>query len=336
MTVAVYGDHCLDRYMVGRMEAISREAPVPIVRLDEDRYSPGGGGNVAMNVRALGAEVHALGVIGDDVSGDILRRCYREAGINDELLLSCAGRRTIAFNKLYATAGQRRSQQVARFDQENVSALTPEVEAQVKRNLDAAMPRPHAVLICDYEETPGTGGVTSEILKHLFQLAKRRPLLLAADSRMRIARMGPVDLAMPNDLEAAAAAGLVDIGFRGEVSDAMVQRAARLILRRSRTDCLAVKRGGRGITLFAESLPPLSVPTMPPRGDIDVTGAGDTAMAAMVLGRLGGLGIAQAARLANMAAWVTIHKLNTTGVATPDDIRQAFDLFHASISGARL
>ena len=322
--VGVYGDHCLDRYMVGRMEAISRDAPVPIVRLHEDRYTPGGGGNVAMNARALGAEVYALGAIGNDVSGETLCGCYRDAGIHETLLVKCAGRRVIAFNKLYAAAEHGWTQQVARFDQENHAPLSPEAERQVMQRMSEVVPGLDAVLICDYEEVPDTGGVTRDALAHLRALAQDHDVLLAADSRMRIGALGALDIAVPNDLEAAIAAGLVAPGFRGDVTDPMVQDAGTRLSARTGIRWLAITRGAKGMTVFQRDAEPVHVPTRPPVGDIDVTGAGDTVLAAVALASSAGLPIEQACGLANLAAWVTIHKLNTTGTCSPEELLRAF------------
>ena len=323
--IGVYGDHCLDRYMVGRMDAISRDAPVPIVRLYSDRYAPGGGGNVAANARALGADVYALGAIGGDVSSDILRACYAQAGINHEFLLSCPGRHVVAFNKVYAASSHGDPQQVARFDQENTTPLPEEAEAQVKQLMTRVVPELDAVLICDYEEVAGTGAVTCGALAHLGSLARKHGVLLAADSRMRVHQLGPVDIAVPNDLEAAAAVGLVESGHRGEISEEMVVTAGKTLPRDTGVRHLIITRGEQGMTVFDQDSGVTNVPARPAPPPIDVTGAGDTVLAAVALACVAGLPIAACAQLANAAAYVTIHKLNATGSVTPAELLQVFD-----------
>jgi len=323
--IGVFGDHCLDRYMVGRMEAISRDAPVPIVRLYEDRYSPGGGGNVAMNAAALGAQVFALGAVGDDLTAEILRRCYRAAGISDDFLITCPGRSTIAFNKLYATASHGRPQQVARFDRENTIPLPDDAEDKVIEAMERLAPELDAVLICDYEEVPGTAGASPRALRRLLDLARQHGIVLAADSRMRIGALGPVDIAKPNDLEAAAAAGMADFGHRGDIPENVVLEAGRRLLDQAGIRHVVLTRGEHGMLVFERGGRVTAVPTIPPQGQIDVTGAGDTALAALALGFAAGLPIARCAGLANLAAHVTIHKLNTTGTATPQELLDAYD-----------
>ena len=326
--VGVYGDHCLDRYMVGRMEAISRDAPVPIVRLHEDTYSPGGGGNVAMNLRVLGARVFALGAVGNDVSAEILRARYERAGIDDDFLCGVRDRFTITFSKLYASAVHGNPQQVARFDRENNAPLIADAEDQVKQAMDRIVPQLDAVMICDYEEVPQTGGVTAKVLARLHDLAREHRVILAADSRMRIGRIGPVDIAMPNDLEAAAASGLLGVDHRGEIGDELVEQAAAKLSRRTGIHHLVITRGERGMTVFEAGNKLADVTAPAAKAEIDVTGAGDTALAALLLAHLSGFHILKAAALANLAAHVTIHKLNTTGTVTAAELLNAYDNLH--------
>ena len=328
----MYGDHCLDRYMVGRMEVISRDAPVPIVRLYEDRYTPGGGGNVAMNLRALGAQVVALGAVGDDNTSEILRRCYDEAGIETEFLHACPGRHAIAFNKLYAKSSHGSPQQVARFDQENADPLPRESEEQIRALMDRVTPGLDAVVICDYEEVAGTGGVTPAVLEHLRRLAAEHGVVLSADSRMRIESLAPVDIVAPNDLEAAAAARLVDLDHRGEITEDMVLAAGRKLTHEAGIRYVIITRGEKGMTVFQRDADPETV-AAPPAGEIDVTGAGDAALAALTLGHVSGLPIRQCAELANLAAHVTIHKLNTTGTASPEELAEALESLRAERGG---
>ena len=169
--VAVVGDFYLDRYISGSMESISREAAVPVVRIQSDFYSPGAAGNAACNLSSLGAKVMAIGVIGDDVSGEIMKKELGARGIETEHLFPVATRHTPTFNKVYASSYHGKKQQVARFDQENDSPIGPQAEARIIEKLDIVSNDCRAIVAADYAEIPDTGVATRAVLEKVASLS---------------------------------------------------------------------------------------------------------------------------------------------------------------------
>ncbi|NQT82961.1 hypothetical protein HQ563_08055 [bacterium] len=328
--VAVVGDFYLDRYISGSMESISREAAVPVVRIQSDLYSPGAAGNAACNLSSLGAEVIAIGVIGPDLSGEIMKKELSARGIGTEHLLPAAGRHTAAFNKVYASSYHGKKQQVARFDRENDSPIGPEAEARVVESLELASGGCHVIIAADYAEIPDTGVLTKAILAKVASLGRERNVLSVGDSRDRIAEFAGFSVLVPNDYEAAMAAGVYRPHESEHISDETVLNAGSELRRLTGCHSFAITQGERGMTVFSAAGEPIRVPTAPCSGEVDGTGAGDTVCAAIALSLAAGADIIEAAELANLAAGTTVKKLGTTGTPTHEEILAAFDALGGS------
>ena len=317
--IAVLGDFYLDRYIWGNMEGISREAPVPIVRVEHDVYSPGAAGNTALNVRALGAEVYAVGVVGEDIAGEIMRREFAQQGIDDTALLTDSARHTPAFSKIYAASYHGKRQQVARFDRENEDGLSPSIEKALLDRLEEVLGRADALIVADYAEVPGTGTITDRVLQEAGRTAQMRGTPSVGDSRDRIAEFAKFTVVVPNDYEAAMAAGVYHPHTSGDIDDKTVLESGRHLLDRTGGESVIVTRGERGMTVFREE-GWTHVPTVPAQGEIDVTGAGDTITAVISLALASRVDLAYAAEIGNLAGAVTVGKLGTTGTASRGEI----------------
>ena len=328
MKVAVVGDFYLDRYISGSMESISREAAVPVVRIQSDLYSPGAAGNTACNLASMGAKVFAVSVLGDDLSADIMRKELGKRGINTDNLISIATRHTPAFNKIYASSYHGRKQQVGRFDQENDSPIGSEAETRLLEVLDSLSDECPAIVAADYAEIPGTGVATQAILQKVAALTRTKNVLSVGDSRDRIGEFCDFSVLVPNDYEAAMAAGVYRPHESKHVSEETILVAGRELSENTRCQTLIITRAERGMTVFTGGGKPIDVPTTPCVGQVDATGAGDTVTAAIALSLAAGADVIEAAELANLAAGTTVKKLGTTGWPSPSEISSAFEEIH--------
>lgn len=292
--VLVVGDVMLDRYLYGAVERVSPEAPVPVLARAREVAMPGGAGNVARNVTALGARATLVGLVGQ---GGVLRAEIARAGIEDCLVESATRPTT---EKLRVIAGQ---QQMLRIDDEATGALSAEDETGLLAALGAALAvGPDAIIVSDY----GKGVCTPAVLARLSSPAPsgRRGAPVFVDPKgADFARYAGAACITPNAAEMALAAGLPT---RTEEECAA---AARHVMARDGIGAILVTRSGRGMMLVR----PDGVLSVPARAQevFDVSGAGDTVIAALALGVAAGRGLEEAMRLANAAAGIVVAKLGT-------------------------
>jgi D-beta-D-heptose 7-phosphate kinase/D-beta-D-heptose 1-phosphate adenosyltransferase len=304
--VLVVGDVMLDEFLWGRVSRISPEAPVPVVRVENDSYHVGGAGNVAANVRSLGGRAVLAGVVGVDAAAERVRSAVAEAGIEPRLVAE-RGRPTTVKTRIVA-----HHQQVVRADREEAADVGPATAAALRAALREELPGCAAVVLSDYEK----GVVTAAMLGWLLPLARRHRVPVLVDPKLRhFARYRGVTLVTPNQLEAEQATGLrLD-------DDRAAEQAATAILRRLRCRAVLVTRGERGMTLLETGSEPLHVPAAA-REVFDVTGAGDTVIATVALAVAAGATLAEAALAANAAAGVVVGKLGTAQVS-PGELVEA-------------
>jgi rfaE bifunctional protein kinase chain/domain len=309
ITVAVLGDFVADEYVYGETERVSREAPVLIVKWEGSELKLGCAGNAAANVRALGARVRAVGVTGAPSEADAGRRLrvlLRDAGIDDEHVVTAPGRPTETKTRILAGGKSTRRQQVLRLDRP-AGALGPLVEQKVVRALRAAAQHADAVLVSDY----GGGVCTPAVVAAACALARRVPVLV--DSRYHIERYRGATAAKPNEPELQTATGLVLDG-----SLTALERAGRKLQREMRLKALLVTLGRNGAALFRPRAPTVRLPQYGGKEAVDVTGAGDTVMAAFTLGYSASRDFALAARIANVAGGLKVGKFGTATVSNEE------------------
>ncbi len=312
LTIAVLGDYVADEYLYGETDRISREAPVPIVRFERSELKLGAAGNVARNLRALGARVRAVGALGADTWGRGLRSMCRAAGMDVAGLLLVPGLSTSVKTRVLAGAQQTTRQQLLRLDREAM------VEARHQRVLEAALRKAvrgaDALIISDYglgNAGPWVAPLCAELAK-----AKVKSMPVCVDSRYNLAAFRGVTLIKPNAPELSALAG------RRSLETQELLKVGRSVLQKQRVTSLLVTRGRDGMVLFERGKSPLQLPVSGPLEAVDVTGAGDTvlAVAAAVLARTGDFELA--ARLANVAGGLVVQKPGTA-VVTGGEIRAA-------------
>jgi D-beta-D-heptose 7-phosphate kinase/D-beta-D-heptose 1-phosphate adenosyltransferase len=304
--VLVIGDAMLDKFIVGRVNRISPEAPVPVVAFDHEMYRMGGSANVANNVVALGAQATLVAVTGlDDAAATLAHGC-REAGIAPSLVGD--GARPTTTKVRIVT---ERNQQVARVDYEADGEIAGDVEQRVIAELQKHARRASAIVISDYLK----GCVTQRVVEAAVAAAARTGAPVLVDPKIpHVDYYAETTIVTPNHHEAEIAANM---RVRSE-EDA--RRAARVFRDRARCRGVLMTRGDQGMWLLADGVEGhLPAAT---REVADVTGAGDTVIAALALALSAGATPAEAARLANEAAGIVVGKFGPATV-TVDELLKA-------------
>jgi len=299
--VLVLGDLMLDRYIWGAVSRISPEAPVPVVEVKKDTLCLGGAGNVAQNLRSLGAEPVLAGVVGDDPEG----RWIRDNALDSRGIICDKSRPTTVKTRIIA-----HHQQVVRVDLEQRVTLSAELEKKILTFIQSE--RYDGLLISDYNK----GIVNPSLMAKTLPMTKKRGIPVFVDPKVNHFRLcSPVTLITPNHIEAEKI-----VGHACE-TDGEVERAGAEMLSLISCCYLIIKRGEEGMTVFQPGKRPLHIPTVA-REVFDVTGAGDTVIAAASLALLSGATIAEAARIANAAAGIVVGKIGTATV-NPEELQAA-------------
>jgi D-glycero-beta-D-manno-heptose-7-phosphate kinase len=315
--VVVYGDIVADRFVYGTPKRISREAPVLILRQYRTDVLPGGGGNAINNIFSLGGLPIPVSVLGRDREGDALVAKMTAQGID------CSGvlrvERYGTPTKVRVVAGMPHSvrQQIVRYDVEDSLELREEEAERFARLLREQMALCDAALISDY----GYGTVTPSLVAGLTGARRGKPVTL--DSRYEILRYPGVTAATPNEEEAAAAVG-VSL-FDGGEEDLRLTQAGDAIRQAIDAEAVLITRGSRGMALFEEERErPLFLPVYGTDQVADVTGAGDTVIAAFTLALAAGASYAEGAMIANYAGGIVVMKMGTATVSN-DELRHAIE-----------
>lgn len=294
--VLVAGDVMLDRYWSGSTARISPEAPVPVVKVAQDVVRAGGAANVALNLAALGAATTALGVVGDDADGALLSQALQAAGITPELLQG--GVPTIAKLRVMS-----RNQQLLRMDfEERLDAPGAFDRAALLARFAAALLQSDVVILSDY----GKGTLADVAALVAAARAAGKPVLIDPKGSDWSPYAGAT-LLTPNLSEFEAVVGKCG-------SDAELIAKAEALRTRLDLAALLITRSERGMTLVEPGKAPLHLPTAA-REVYDVTGAGDTVIATLAAALGAGAVLADACRLANAAAGITVGKLGAATVS---------------------
>lgn len=302
--VLVIGDVMLDQFVVGRVHRISPEAPVPVVEHDHDEYRIGGAGNVAANLRTLGARVELVGLVGADAARDRLRVEFAQRGIGCDGLVTDAGRPTTTKQRIVTT----RNQQVARVDYESDTEAAGVIEDALLAAISRELANAAVVVVSDYLK----GAVTRRTVEHVVEAARARRIPVLADPKIpHLDYYRGTTVVTPNHHEAEVATHL---RIR---TDDDARRAGRVFLERAGCESVLITRGEHGMSLVGpggdEHFPAVA------REVADVTGAGDTVIATLALAMAAGADTATAARLANYAAGIVVGRFGPATV-TPEEL----------------
>ncbi len=314
--VVVYGDLVADRFLYGVPKRISREAPVLILRQDREDILLGGGGNAIHNVAALGGVARPIGVVGADPAGDALVDALRAKGIDTKGLLRLERYHTPTKTRVLGGMPHAARQQIVRFDVEDFVELRDDERERIAKALRSETAAADAALISDY----GYGSVATDLARLLTDGAGSKPVTL--DSRHRLLDFRGVTAATPNEDEAAVASG-VELFGTGE--EEKLRDVGRELLDGLGARALLVTRGSRGMALFERgAAEPLAIPVWGTDQIADVTGAGDTVIAAFTLALAAGATFAEAAKIANYCGGIVVMKMGTA-TASAAELREAIE-----------
>ena len=304
--IVVIGDAIADQFVHGQISRVSREAPVFILSHEHTETTPGGAGNCAANLAALGAKVALVSVVGDDEPGKILLDKLNAAGIDCTGVVATPGRRTTT--KVRVLAGQTHStrQQVIRIDYDGQPAVREDERHQMSSRVQDQITLADALVVSDYNY-----GVADEMLvAPALMVGKQRGIPSLVDSRFRLSEFAGFTSATPNEDEIAQQ--------YGDLSESELKTTGAALRDRLQFGALLVTRGSDGMMLFEEGKEPLRIDAVGSRQPVDVTGAGDTVIATYSLALACGASFADAARLANLAGGIVVMKRGTATVSAAE------------------
>ena len=305
--VLIIGDMVADVYLDGTIARISREAPVLVLEQREERVVAGGAANVASNAATLGGASYAVGICGTERSGDALLAVLRANGVRTAFVRADA-HPTITKTRIIAGGRATVSQQIVRVDREWHTPLDVETEEALLARIRELLPQVRGVVLSDY----GSGTVTERVRRLVIAEARRRGIPSMVDSRYDILAYEGIGYVKQNDAELAAA-------LERELSSEEEIRAAGHELReRLSADGVLITRGDKGMTLFLADGSATDIPVSDHSEIFDVSGAGDTCVAVMILGLAAGVDALAAARLSNVASGIAVRKRGTATVAAAE------------------
>lgn len=320
-TALVIGDFFFDMYITGRVKRISPEAPVPVLEVIKQASQPGGAGNVVVNLAALNAHVLAVGRIGDDEEGQMLKNCLEASGIDTSAFVIEPSYKTPVKHRFIAD-----SQQLLRVDFEMIQPLAGETEEYILAQLPRLMQQVQIVALSDYAK----GFLSGRLIEAVIQMARLLDLPVIVDPKgADFTKYRFATILKPNLSEAYMAAGMP--------SSATLDAVAERLLDLSQVDMLLITRSEAGMSLFERAKPRIDFPVLAKEVK-DVTGAGDTVLSILCLALASGLSMREAAPLANIAACISIERLGCVQVTLAelayrllqtDRNRKIFDRSHS-------
>jgi rfaE bifunctional protein kinase chain/domain len=308
--VAVIGDAIADEFVYGRVARVSREAPVLILEYDSTEVVPGGAGNAANNVAAIGGDALLAAVIGrDEPARRLLKSLHRR--VNARNVVRTARRGTTIKTRILAGGIHSAKQQVVRIDRVANGAIDKSTREAFFRAAISAALRSDAILVSDYGAGLVSPALVSRIRRELKSAGHIVPILV--DSRYGLLKYTGLTASTPNESEVEQA-----LGVRINDDARVLERAGRTILEETKMQAVLITRGSRGMALFVAGQPTVHIPIFGSDEIADVTGAGDTVMATMALGLAAGATFEVAARLANYAGGLVVMKRGTATVSAAE------------------
>lgn len=308
-TVLVVGDLTLDEFLNGEVERVSREAPVLILRHEETQQIPGGGANAVYNFARLGATVKAVGLLGKDAQGQALIQLFEAAGIDTDGIVWEVDRPTVTKTRISGHARQSVTQQIVRVDRKSNALPALELQQQLAAYIRNQINQVDAIVCSDY----GDGTLTQPVIEAALEHSRT-----IVDSQKQIPRYQDAMIFTPNLPEAEFAVGYA-------INDAAsLSRAGQDLLRLTHAQYILITRGEQGMTLFDRSRTEQHIPAFNRTKVFDVTGAGDTVVAALTLGLVAGASVWEAVVLGNLAASIVVRRFGTT-TTTVAEMKSALD-----------
>jgi D-glycero-beta-D-manno-heptose-7-phosphate kinase len=305
--VVLLGDFVADSFQYGTITRVSREAPVLILRHRETRILPGGAANATSNFAALGARVTPISAVGDDEAGDLLLHAFREMRVNVSGIIRIKGGITPTKTRFLAGWAHTVGQQVLRVDYEPQSQITESHRKKIQQLLKTKLKNSDALAISDY----GLGIANPETVREAVS-AQLRHIPVSLDSRYQLMayKRAGVTAATPNEAEIEA---LHNIAIGQDLSQ--LERCGRGVLRELKLKSLVITRGKDGMAVFQPQEKTVHIPVHGSDQAVDVTGAGDTVLAAYTLALASGASAVEAAHIANIAGGLVVMKRGTATVS---------------------
>ncbi|MEK0449659.1 MAG: hypothetical protein RL088_1927 [Verrucomicrobiota bacterium] len=314
-SILVVGEMMLDEFIWGKVGRISPEAPVPVVEVQRETFNAGGAANVARNLREFADGVHLLSLSGTGHDAEILRGLLESRGIR----MGC-----VVFDPEYTTIRKTRivarNQQVVRVDREKRRGFTPAQRAEVLAQFEKLLPSLDALILEDYDKGLLDQALVDEIIKS----ARTGGKIVSVDPKpSNSIRWHDVTCVTPNRGEAFRAAGRsVSDPVEPATSDAALLEVGALLLEKWSCDHVLVTLSEQGMMLFTKGRAPYHIPTRA-QEVVDVSGAGDTAIAVLTAALANGAAPEEAAEIANHASGIVVAKAGTA-VATRDEVLASF------------
>lgn len=308
LQLLVIGDLMIDKYIWGKTERISPEAPVQVVEVERDEIRLGGAGNVVNNLLAFGCRVSVASVVGADEDGRLLLSLLMPTGVDIAGIQQVADRTTSRKTRVLASR-----QQMLRIDRESCADISKEQQATLLNFVKQQLAKTQGVIISDYLK----GVLTPELLQNLIALCRKQGVPVCVDPKgADFSRYRGATLLTPNRREAEVAHG------RAIHDDSSLLQAGRELRQKLDLEALVMTRSEEGMSLFFADGKVSHLPTQA-REVFDVSGAGDTVVATIGAALAAGASVSSAAQLANLAAGIVVGKLGTSTV-TPAEIRNEF------------
>jgi len=315
--VLVLADLVLDEFLHAEIERVSREAPVLIVQHRSLQAMPGGGANAVNNVRALGGKPVPVGVVGLDDAGSRLTDLLHRGGIDVSGIAVAEGYETPTKTRVLAALPHSRPQQVVRIDRGSPHSVEAAAARAAVERAEALLDDARALLLSDY----GYDLVRPDLAASLVGTARAGGVKITCDSRHRVREFAGVTAITPNLEEAEEI-----LGWKLEDADARLREAGERLLKGLGAEDVLITRGSRGMLLFDAAEGPMEIPVFGSDQVADVTGAGDTVIAAFTLALASGATPFDAALVANAAAGLVVMKRGTAVVTArelTDALRRA-------------
>lgn len=306
--ILILGDMIADIYLEGTISRISREAPVLVLEQASEKVVAGGAANVVNNAATLGGVVHAAGLLGDDNGADGLESILAARSVDTKGFIRDKDRPTISKTRVIAGGRTTVSQQVVRIDKESKAPMKPEYEAKIGKYLDEVLPRVKGVVLSDY----GSGTITEGLKNQILGYSQKNGIPVIVDSRYDIWRFKSVDYIKQNDAELAAAVG------RELDSEADLVAAGKELLSKMSAKGVLITRGEDGMTLFGADGSVNNIPVSDKSEVFDVSGAGDTCVATVMLALAAGVEPLAAATISNIASGIAVRKMGTSTVSAQE------------------
>ncbi len=301
--VLVVGDLMLDEFLTGQVERVSREAPVLVIRHESTRQVPGGGANAAFNLAKLGAQVKIVGVVGDDVQGQVLLQMFEQAEIDPTGVVIDRDRPTVTKTRISGHARQSVTQQIVRVDRKSDGLPSSTRQQRLAQIIRQQISTVDAIVCSDYGDGVFTPPVIEAALMHPCSVV---------DSQRQLSQYVGATIYTPNLPEAEFALGYALTDDLGKTEESLLEQAGQELLASTQAKAILITRGEEGMSLFEPGHQSQHIPAFNRTDVYDVTGAGDTVVAALTLGLSRGATPWEAAVLGNLAASIVVRQFGTS------------------------